>query len=291
MLASKATPSVSEDRAIHPRASNSSHATSSSVKKARSPVPPVTGPTKDKLLTTLFDSSQPLNQLPSHSAGGLAKRMLRRTRTESSVGDGSALSQIEEDTNRDSRSPRRISLARTESIIDLISDSPRSRTLSPQKTRSHSQEDLSSSPGKPIRPSIAASNVRTYAGKSRSFLVALPNSSVGAGSQSLGGPSSQHVDDEILAASQEDDIDTIRESYTDLRLRWGVDNSEDDAYPTSARATEGGPSTTLPPNMMNDLKSISELRNRGETRRFLDEMGYLFEGLDPSGSLGVRRGR
>lgn len=217
--------------------------------------------------------------------------MLRRTRTESSMGDGSALSQLEEDTNWDSRSPRNISLARTESIIDLTADSPRSRTLSPQKTSSRSQEDLFSSPGKPIRPLIAASSVRTYAGKSRSFLVAFPNSSAAVGSQNLGGPSSQHLDDEILAASQEDDIDTIRESYTDLRLRWGVDNSEDDAYPPNARAAEGGPSTMLPPNMMNDLKSISELRNRGETRRFLDEMGYLFEGLDPSGSLSVRRGR
>ena len=43
--------------------------------------------------------------------------------------------------------------------------------------------------------------------------------------------------------------------------------------------------------MMNDLKSISELRSKGEARRFMDDVGYLFEGLDPDGAIGVRRGR
>lgn len=100
--------------------------------------------------------------------------------------------------------------------------------------------------------------------------------------------SSQMLDDAAFEASQEEDIDTVRESYTDLRIRWGVDNSEDDPYPPTGK---DGDTSTLPPNMMNDLKSISELRSKGETRRFLDEMGYLFEGLDPLGAIGVRRGR
>jgi hypothetical protein len=43
--------------------------------------------------------------------------------------------------------------------------------------------------------------------------------------------------------------------------------------------------------MMNPLKSISELRNKGESRRFLDEVGYLFEGLDPKCGVGLRRAR
>lgn len=34
---------------------------------------------------------------------------------------------------------------------------------------------------------------------------------------------------------------------------------------------------------------MTELRNKGETQRFLDEVGYLFEGLDPTMSLSVRR--
>ncbi|KAF7309504.1 hypothetical protein MIND_00321200 [Mycena indigotica] len=41
--------------------------------------------------------------------------------------------------------------------------------------------------------------------------------------------------------------------------------------------------------MMNPLKSITEMRNRGESRRLLDEVGYLWEGLDPSAGIGLRR--
>jgi hypothetical protein len=47
----------------------------------------------------------------------------------------------------------------------------------------------------------------------------------------------------------------------------------------------------LPPNMMNDLKSVTELRSRGESRRFMDEVGYLFEGMDQTVGVRVRRGR
>jgi hypothetical protein len=47
----------------------------------------------------------------------------------------------------------------------------------------------------------------------------------------------------------------------------------------------------LPPGMMNDLKSITELRSKGESRKFLDDVGYLFEGLDMGAPIGVRRGR
>lgn len=167
--------------------------------------------------------------------------------------------------------------------------------------------DDSSSPA--IRPPAAGpSNVRTYAGNSRSFLVALPAQSH-AGRDLPGG-------DDLLGASQqteleEEDFDT-RESYTTLRLRYGVDNSEDDPIPplapadpastTNSPSGEGKrkgkgrhsapepPAERLPEGMMNDLKSISELRSKGEARRFLDEVGYLFEGLDPEGAIGVRRG-
>ena len=43
--------------------------------------------------------------------------------------------------------------------------------------------------------------------------------------------------------------------------------------------------------MMNDLKSITELRSKGENRRFLDEVGYLFEGLEAGAPLNIRRAR
>lgn len=112
------------------------------------------------------------------------------------------------------------------------------------------------------------------------------------------------VDATRLDEEEEDEFET-RESYADLRARWGVDNSEDDPYPlitesqspphtnkTKGKQKQTHPSfSRLPAGMMNDLKSISELRSKGESRRFLDDMGYLFEGLDPEGAIGVRRGR
>lgn len=41
--------------------------------------------------------------------------------------------------------------------------------------------------------------------------------------------------------------------------------------------------------LYNNLSSITDLRSKGESRRFLDEIGYLFEGLETSGTLSVRR--
>ena len=67
--------------------------------------------------------------------------------------------------------------------------------------------------------------------------------------------------------------DVRHESYTDLRTRWGVDNSED-------------PTLNVP---VNDINSLSEMRSRGETRRFLDEVGYLVEGLEPAAGKAVHR--
>jgi hypothetical protein len=112
------------------------------------------------------------------------------------------------------------------------------------------------------------------------------------------------------AASQQDEF-YEPESYSSLRLRWGVDNSEDDPPPLPStpsrsksnskngtpskkgkgKAAAPGPSVYLPPNMMNPLKSITELRSKGESRRFLDEVGYLFEGMDPSNGVGLKRSR
>ena len=96
---------------------------------------------------------------------------------------------------------------------------------------------------------------RTYAGSSRSFLVALP------------------VPDTDSFGAIADDKES-HESYSDLRARWGIDVCED-----------------FSTGMMNDLKSITELRSKGENRRFLDDVGYLFEGLDSSSAIGLRRAR
>ena len=87
---------------------------------------------------------------------------------------------------------------------------------------------------------------RTYSGQSRSFLVSLNN---------------------------EDSV-SEPESYSALRLRWGVDPPDYDLS-----------------NTVNPLKSITELRSKGETRRFLDQAGYLLEGMDPSNSTALKRSR
>jgi hypothetical protein len=126
-------------------------------------------------------------------------------------------------------------------------------------------------------------NARTYAGKSRSFLVGFSTVSFQPNNN-----------------NQEDDGE-IRESYADLCARWGVDISEDnlrvveEASPSPGKRKGKGKAvvvtTELPNGMMNDLKSITELRSKGETRRFLDEVGYLFEGLDPKRGIGLCRAR
>lgn len=156
-----------------------------------------------------------------------------------------------------------------------------------------------------MRPPLANSNssVRTYAGKSRSFLVALPPSQ--AASIGIDATAAMMDDAAMLADNQEDDFE-IRESYTELRQRWGIDGSEDDPGPVSPHRSPSprrkGKSKTLPKQlpvepvrlfngMINDLKSITDLRSKGESRRFLDEVGYLFEGLERSCTIGVRRAR
>lgn len=48
-------------------------------------------------------------------------------------------------------------------------------------------------------------------------------------------------------------------------------------------------SRVLANGMMNDLKSITELRSKGESRRFLDEVGYLFESIESGCAIALRR--
>jgi hypothetical protein len=118
---------------------------------------------------------------------------------------------------------------------------------------------------------ILTKHTRTYAGASRSYRIALP-------------------------AADLAEPDDTRESYADLRSRWGVDNSEDDPRPfdndtgTLKRTSSVG-SRMLANGMMNDLKSITELRSKGESRRFLDEVGYLFEGIESGCAIALRRAR
>lgn len=98
----------------------------------------------------------------------------------------------------------------------------------------------------------------------------------------------------MLPAADLAEPDDTRESYADLRSRWGVDNSEDDPRPfdddtRTLKRTSSVGSRVLANGMMNDLKSITELRSKGESRRFLDEVGYLFEGIESGCAIALRR--
>ncbi|KAF8661377.1 hypothetical protein AX16_001470 [Volvariella volvacea WC 439] len=229
----------------------------------------------------------------------IAKRMLARSKTEPAV---------KVIYSRVDRTPSLPSLPTT----SLPQDPP---VAAPTPTTAEAFDpstlDPPEPPPLPIRPQT---NARTYAGKSRSFLISLPASSMAsralmAGTQSTSGtPDWQEEDEEELQ----------RESYADLRTRWGIDNSEDDPYPASdspsdspphysqskpnspgragkaskgkhAKASIPAPTIFLPNGMMNPLKSITELRSHGESRRFMDEVGYLIEGIGPDSGLSLRR--
>ena len=221
--------------------------------------------------------------------------MLGRSRTETSVISISSSSEHNSvEPSSIHGTPKKLRAFSSDSVIG----SPSSRGHSQSPSKPKPPEDVSSPP---VRPSLTNTNVRTYAGKSRSFLVALPQSQ--AASMGMD-PLLADNANTLLADSQEDDFE-VRESYTELRQRWGVDASEDDPRPPSPQPSpspkrkgkskglpkQAEPIRFLPNGMMNDLKSITELRSKGESRRFLDEVGYLFEGLEAQGALGVRRGR
>jgi hypothetical protein len=232
-------------------------------------------------LSQIFAAVTPTHS-PSPSPKKLAKRMLARSKTESSI---------------DSQFTNDNSLDRTPSLPNFPSSSSQGKSNAVDVNTGDSGNALPFSAPAPV-PTIT----RTYAGKSRSFLVALPSSSLPA--------------DALHDLEQEEDDYLTRESYSSLRTRWGVDNSEDDPYPFDSPSPKKSNSATpdaspskrskgksrvlpasarpippLPNGLMNPLKSITELRNKGESRRFLDEVGYLFEGMDPSGGIELRRAR
>jgi hypothetical protein len=235
-------------------------------------------------LSELFDlpkvpgrvSRDSVRSLQSKANKPVAKRMLGRTRSALLAGDGSLESMT-------SNSPASAGLPHSPHHIPDLDDLGSAVSQTP----TISDEQFQSTLG-PANAPLQRSNVRTYAGRSRSFLVELPTEGAPDGT----------IDGDDLGLE-------VRESYKDLRVRWGVDDSEDDPrLAVSARSSpepEHGrkgkgrakdrPKVLLPPNMMNDLKSITELRSKGESRRFMDEVGYLFEGMDSSAGVSVRRGR
>ncbi|KAG8889481.1 hypothetical protein FRB98_004166 [Tulasnella sp. 332] len=234
-----------------------------------SPVPsPTLGrPAKIQIapLRTAVSSEDVIMLSPRKRPAGVAKRMLGRTRSAAEL-ETTAVQPLPDSapstrpsspseasspfpSRRQYTSPSRVASAPKLLTFDSLSrPSLVGPSQSIQTQSSRDDRDVSPPPSRPV--------ARTY-GKSRSFLVELTSTSI----LEPGGGDSQDSG--------------VKESYNDLRTRWGVDMSEELA--------EG---SGLAPS---DLRTMTEMRNKGETRKFLDELGYLFEGLDPSMSLSVRR--
>jgi hypothetical protein len=203
----------------------------------------------------------------SPQKGGHLKRMLSKSKTESALQHTSA-SSLELFPSKSVSTPF-ISPQKNSRSLDLTTSSGISPfTLQiPEKDRTPSPPLNQSSSRSPQRPG------KTYS-KSRSFLIEIPHDrdtmDLDGQKEGINGAQSPNLDDIDLK-------DIHRESYSELRSRWGVDDSEND------------PMLNVP---INELNSIGEMRSRGETRRFLDEVSFLLDGLDPNapnGSKGARR--
>lgn len=250
----------------------------------KSSLPKNKGKEKAGDFSNLFSFGDGGSSEPTPKTTGMARRMLARAQTVPSSSGSASPDPVTQDPTRHQPLP-----LKTDTVIDLTEEVP-STTIPIKLTKSSSSED-------PPRTDSRATNFRTYGGASRSFLIAIPANQF----PSLN--DSQLTEDPAasLLQSQEDEFGT-HESYTSLRSRWGVDNSEDDPYqPLAGESTawsrkkkgKSGRPPLIPPSgpSVSELRSITELRNTGESRRFNDEVGYLFEGLTTDSELGVKRGR
>jgi hypothetical protein len=252
------TPSTTVDARQH-KDSLSLKRTSLSQSK-RHVTPPATP--KSRPTTPVRPATPRLFPTPSNSESpqraGVTKRMLGRTKTETSLPSTPSSSSL-------------VSLQRTASFSSFS-----------KKIASPPKEATPPPPLPPREPSPSRATHRTYA-KSRSFLVALPTS------DALGGETQE----------ENDEAELRRESYTDLRARWGLDpdtvrySSFLLPFAGSSRRYNSQQEDENEANSASqlELKSISEMRHKGETRRFLDEVGYLFEGLDSKMSTAVKQNR
>lgn len=234
-----------------------------------------TTPKKPKDLSRIFESVSPQR---AHSIGdsiqaspgksGITKKMLSRSKTESSIESSSPKASLELPPKAQS-----FVIPRESHPSDSRNASP---SNSPKKQLSRNTS-LGAIPPSAHAQKEGSTNTRTYAGKSRSFLVALPANTLLSRKGEPGVKQEDRLD--------EDDEDYLRDSYAELRKRYGVDNSE-------GLDAESGDTGSVGEGLAlyNPLSSITDLRSKGESRRFRDEVGYLFEGLEPSGGLGVRRG-
>lgn len=216
---------------------------------------------KPKDLSGIFEAASPIStplkregSQKSPSKAGITKKMLPRSRTESS---------LESSPSRSSQ------LTKSKSFATM--EQP---NLATQENGLHKYVESPIASGSQSQRENLGTG-RTYAGKSRSFLVALPAASL------VGRNGEAGIQ---LDAADGEEEEYVRDSYAELRKRFGVDNSED-INADSGEVDSGGEGLSL----YNPLSSITDLRSKGESRRFRDEVGYLFEGLEPNGALSVRR--
>lgn len=231
-----------------------------------------------------FGDGEPSKSLePTPKTSGMARRMLGRTQS-GPPSRGSPSDSNVQDLNR--RQP--LLCVKGDAAIDLTEETIPTTPI--KVTKSTSFDDH------PPPTDGRATNLRTYGGPSRSFLIAIPANQIPPLSDS------QLTEDSVasLLQTQEDEFGG-HESYTSLRSRWGVDNSEDDPYQprtegsttwlTKKKGKSGRPPIPLSGPSNSELRSITELRNTGEIRRFNDEVGYLFEGMTVESEPSVKRGR
>ncbi|WVQ89016.1 hypothetical protein IAS59_002763 [Cryptococcus gattii] len=156
--------------------------------------------------------------------------------------------------------PSRLALRRTQSMPSSPAEpSPQGADIDPAFT-AHPQ--IKQQPGSGGRAK------RTY-GKVRTIMVELPRGLEDEDQTSYG------------TMSQGDDSQ-LQASYVELRQRYEVDNT---IHHTNRSAS-----------LLHDMlqarapETVSDMRSRGENRRFIDELGYLFDGIsDPAASRSFKR--
>jgi hypothetical protein len=164
---------------------------------------------------------------------GVVKRMLTRSRTEPSIGSDSAIS----------------SLSSGSSSLTRLEYTPQKADSAWALTSSQSTPSTKRRLAPPSPPTLVTPQTRTYGGKSRSFLMPLPITQL----KDSFGLDDMHEEDEF----------EIRESYTDLRTRWGVDNSEDDPplpSPTISSPVNRNATAPLPSGMTIPRRSWLSIR-------------------------------
>ncbi|KAL1759778.1 hypothetical protein FB107DRAFT_270803 [Schizophyllum commune] len=241
--------------------------------------------TRARDLSSLFSECLPSTSQPNSAAPSptkLARRMLGRSKTESSIASAGHASLF------DSPSSSQKSLGVAELMPNIIVDcadasqpqdgTPRILERTPGTPRAESLRRADSTPSIPHSPPRVSDSerakpqphpgktIRTYAGASRSFLMAIP---VSAATDPTQNPVGAPIDLSSLADPTPPDEQPDSVPYSTLHAMYLP--TDDD-------------------NMMDPLmKSITDLRSKGEARRWADEAGYLLEGLEPDAPIGLRR--